>query len=384
MFRTILDRLTERRASDPDTPAQSYTDLLVGQLEALATGANADAAATAALETGAHIIGSCLGAATVAPDDPVRLSGLDSDTLQQIGRDLVRRGESVWLIDMDGAALRLTPVSDYYCYGARDYRYKAGVNWPSNSEWIDASRDEILHVKWARDPRQPWKGQSPMTLAATTFRATGKLEASIGDEAGIPAAQLIAMPDQTDLVQRRQEFLDSGGDAMSRDMRNPERLSAAATKGHVVVVPSIPIGPGGDTWISKGHSPLPSPGTPGSYKPYRIGGEFGPAHDPLRRSLFASVLALLGVPVSMAGLDAATGQESRESFRRFQLTTLAAIRKRVQLEARRKLRVPELEIDMSALQAPDAIVSRARAFGSMASNGLPVDEAAQISGIRPQ
>ena len=374
MFGWFRAKATDSRPDKQETEPASYTDMMVAELEALALG-NRTASATshAALETACMIYSSCLAAMRVS--NPA----VTPEVMCEIGRQLIRRGEILFRIELDDSGMiELTPIATHSVHGAsKRWRYEAHITYPSGSETLDLSRDEVLHLVWATDPiRGQWQGISPIALAATTMKAAGQLEQAILDESGIPPSQLLAMPDTVSgKVGSTQSFLDTG----ETPRGNTSDLSvwghSKAARGKVMVVPSMPFDPAD----AKRWNQIPA-GSPGSFKPNRTGPEFGGNHDPIRKSLHHGILSCCGIPVSLGGVDQGTGTESRESFRRFTFTSLAGLARRIEGECRRKLDDPELRVDLSPLNSAD-IIGRARSFQALASGGMEVEQAARISGV---
>ena len=80
--------------------AQPFTDAIVGAIAAQAGGTASSACATAALEAAAGCVARGFAAAEVEPAHPA----VTPAALALIGRDLIRRGESVFLIEVEGGA----------------------------------------------------------------------------------------------------------------------------------------------------------------------------------------------------------------------------------------------------------------------------------------
>lgn len=374
MLSWLRSRVTDSRPGAARTQAQSYTDMLVHEFELLALGSReASAAATSALETVCMIYSSCLAAMKVSE------RSITPEIMSCIGRDLIRRGESLWRVELDGSgAVRLSQIATHSVHGrSSNWRYEAHLLHPSGSDVVDLSRDEVLHFTWATDPvRGQWQGISPLALAATSMSAIGKLEKAILDESGIPPSQLIPMPSTAQNAPgKAQSFLDAGDTDAHDSAAAAVWGSGAAARGNVMVVPSLTIDIA--SWTN---SKIPQAGSPGSYKPYRTGAEFGNSHDSIRRSLAHGVLSACGIPVSLGGVDQGSGTESREAFRRFYATALAGLVRRLQSEFRVKLDDPGLEIDASPLNAAD-VIGRARSFQALANGGMKIADAARISGV---
>ena len=96
-------------------------------------------------------------------------SAITPDLLEVIGRELIRRGELVCLIDTsDGLAL--WPAQSYDVDGPPDprrYWYRVTIGGPSHT-WtqINVPAQGVLHFKYGVDPAQPWRGRSPLAIAA--------------------------------------------------------------------------------------------------------------------------------------------------------------------------------------------------------------------------
>ena len=98
----------------------SLTDALVSQIVANAGGAvSPRPTATGALEACAGLIGRAFSAASV--EGPAMLTApITASVLNLIGRELVRRGEVVFNVDVPVDALQLTPSADWDVQGGFD------------------------------------------------------------------------------------------------------------------------------------------------------------------------------------------------------------------------------------------------------------------------
>ena len=123
-------RSVERRASQP------FTDAIVGAIAAQAAGTSTTAAATAALEAAAGAVARGFAAATVEDvEDPVA-DVLTPGVLALIGRDLIRRGESLFLIEVDRGGLALRPAGSWDVRGGHreaDWMYRLDLFGPSGN-----------------------------------------------------------------------------------------------------------------------------------------------------------------------------------------------------------------------------------------------------------
>ena len=91
------------------------------------------------------------------------------------------------------------------------------------------------------------------------------------------------------------------------------------------------------------------------------------------------IAAALGVPVSL--LTDADGVSQRESWRRFIWGSCCpAFARIIGHELSSKLDLPDLKFDFSALYASD-VTGRAAAFKRLIESGMPLAEAANITGL---
>ena len=115
-----------------------YTSIISALIEAQAAGTTQQASATAATEAVAGALSRAFADATVdGPDDIAE--ALSPRTLAQIGRDLVRVGESLHVIRMSPGRLRLFPASTWYWEGEADpddWLCTATVYGPSGSSTL--------------------------------------------------------------------------------------------------------------------------------------------------------------------------------------------------------------------------------------------------------
>ena len=107
-----------RRETRAVEPAASYTDVLTALLTARAEGVASDPAATAALETAAGLVARAFAVATVAPAG-ARTAALSAPVLACIGRELIRRGEAVFVLSVDRGRVQALPASHWEVRGGR-------------------------------------------------------------------------------------------------------------------------------------------------------------------------------------------------------------------------------------------------------------------------
>ena len=134
-------RIEKRQSSGTDAIVSALLSSVRG------TGSTLTANTASALEIAAGWWGRCLGAAIVEPAMPA----------------------------VDG------------------WRYRLELAGPTSTETVMRSRASVVHFKLNGDPRQPWRGLSPLGWATTTARLNGSLEKTLADESGGPVGNLIPM-----------------------------------------------------------------------------------------------------------------------------------------------------------------------------------------------
>ena len=182
----------EKRDSGGD-----FSDAVVRLIEAQAAGTAADASSTAAVEAASGSLARAFAAAAV--EGPAYAAGAVTPAfLAQVGRDLVRSGDSMHVIRVDRMGrVGLIPASSWHFEGSHDpdsWTVRATAYGPSTSTtWKSPGRWRRLRA-WGSSPGQPYVGTGPLSWAHTTARLGSETERSLADEAGGPLAQLLAIP----------------------------------------------------------------------------------------------------------------------------------------------------------------------------------------------
>ena len=342
-----------------------FTDAVTRALIAEATGGTVRTpAATAALEAAAGVYARAFAVATVAPATPVTRA-LTPELLALAARDLVRRGEFVWLIDVDAAGMvRLLPAGswDVRSESARsDYFYRLDLFAPSNNETLIAPGAAVIHGKYSFDPARPWFGISPMGWASLSGRLHASVEDALSDEAGGTRGALIPIPSGP----------DADGDEEDTDDPNAQlRADIAVLRGKTALVESV--APSG--W-GEGRTAAPL----ADWRPQRLGAAPPAPLVDLRDSSARAVLAACGVPAGLfdPGADAAG---RRESWRILLHGAVQPVADLVAAELAVKLDTPSLRLTFDRLFASD-LQGRARAFQSLTAGGLDAARAAELAGL---
>ena len=336
----------------PETRASSYTDALIAALTANAGGqTTAFATATAALEAAAGFVGRAFASAEVSGPDVMRRA-LTPACLAMIGRALIRRGEFVALIRVTSSGqVQLLPAADHDIEGGPDptaWRYRLNLGGPSRTMTVsDLNAEGLVHVAYARDPEQPWRGLSPLAVAQLGGRLSAETTAALADESSGPRANLLPVP--TD-----------GAD----DTVGPLKADIRKAAGAALLVEA------GD-WDRAGG------GTQSTWMARRLGPAPPAALVELHQNATREIWAACGL--SAALFEVGAGAAGREAYRQAITVLVAPLGVLVADELSRKLEV-DINLDWRELRAAD-IAGRARAFASMVSSGLSMESAAAASGI---
>ena len=181
-------REPEKRQSIP------FTDAVVAALTAQASGAAVgDASAIAALEAAVALYSRAFSAVKLSPAVPA----LSPGCLALIARNLIRRGEDVHQIMVDGGMVRLQPIGSWDVRGGpveSSWWYRCDRFGPSGNltELVPAA--SVLHVRYAVDSARPWYGIGPLGWARATGTLAANLETRLGEEAGGPVGHVLPVP----------------------------------------------------------------------------------------------------------------------------------------------------------------------------------------------
>ena len=342
---------TEKRES-----GGGFSDAVLRLIENQAAGQAADASATAAVEAVSGALSRALAGATVEGPPWVQ-EAVSARVRAQIGRDLIRRGESLHVIRIDRAGgVRLVPASSWYWHGSHDpatWRVRATAYGPSTSTTWNLPADGVVFATWGSTPGQPYTGVAPVDWAATTARLSAAAERSLADEAGGPLAQLLAVP-------------QDGGDGGDDDPLKSLKASIAAAKGKALLLETTAAGWG----EGRGGAPQRD------WAQNRLGPAPPDALVAVSKDAFARVLAACGA--SPALFDDSDGTSKREALRQWHLGTVIPLAKMLETELSAKLETPvSLRFDSYPLD----LAGRAQAFQKLVAGGVAVNEALVTAGL---
>ena len=340
----------EQRSSTP--AALSYTQTMIHALQATAAGITTGK--IAAVETAAGWWGRALASATVSPNTSA-LAGLTPPVLEQIGRALLTRGESVHVIVVAGGGVSLIPASSWDIRGdATTWWYCCVLAAPDHTETVTVPGDSILHNRYGCDVRRPWRGCSPLVSAAETLRGASNIEAATAAEFAFELKQLVT-PDSL-----KQDM--PGGPVIKTE---PENKALADSLAQALAHPAPMVG-----------SNVIVP--PEAVKLARLGPEPPESYEGLRTVLERSVFMACGIPPALLDPRAA-GNASREAYRQFVASTVAPLGRLLEYELRVKLDAGAA-VRFDELRSSD-LTARARAFSSLTTGGATAESAAAVVGF---
>ena len=341
--------------------ASSYTDTIVRALVAAATGEEQDTAhGTAAAEAAASLYARAFSMARISPKSAAT-KAVTPSMLANVMREMLTRGESMYLIRVTGGEVELAPVGSWDIRGGddkADWTVRVDTYGPtSSSTTTTVPYSGVLHFMWSYDSALPWVGVGPLSRATITGSLHGGLERSLGYEVGGPVGHLLPTPQGPDT---EDEDDDPLGD-LRRDIANLRGAAALVetTSGNWE---ASSIGAPRRDWI-----------------PSRIGPNPPASLVDLREQTADGMLAACGVPAALYGRGGdASGR--REAFRVFLHASVSPVAEIIAQELRAKLEAPDMRLTFDDLFASD-LSGRARALQSMVNAGVPLDDARRLAGL---
>ena len=345
------DKTEKRQAS-----SGAYSDALVSLIQARAGGASVgEPNAIAALEIASGLWARAFASAELSTP----IAAVSPTVLASVGRELVRRGESLWAIDVVHGEIELRPAGSWDIAGGgadpASWVYRLAMFGPSGNETRIYPSASVLHFKYATDPARPWAGISPLGFARATGRLAANLELRLGEEAAAKVGYLLPVP-------------ADGGDGGNDDPLAILKADLAALSGNTALVETVSGGWG----EGKAAAPL------ADWRSQRMGANPPATLAELRGAAGLDVLSACGVPAALAS-DKAEGSGQREAWRRFGLT-MQGVGRGVAEEMAAKLNAPGLRIKFGALHSAD-MAGRSRAVGILVKAGMPLGRATKLVGL---
>ena len=342
----------ERRESQP------FTDAVVSALEAASQATGGDSATIAALETASGLYARAFAGCDVQAADRVT-QAVRPDVLALIARGLIRRGESLHLVEVNrDGNLDLFPAGSWDVRGdwnPDDWFYRLDLFGPSGNVTRLVPGAAVLHCRYSVDPARPWHGLGPLSWSKATSQLAGNLETRLAQEAGGVVAHLLPVP------------ADGGDGGDDTDPLAQFKTDIRNAKGSTLLVETTAA-----AW-DKGADQAPRQ----DYKAQRIGADPPNSLAALRSDAGLSVLAACGIPAALV-LDS-DGTAQREASRRWLSTGLQPVADLVSLELSAKLDTP-VSLNFDGLFLHD-LVGRASAFQKLIAGGHAVNDALATSGL---
>ena len=335
-----------------------FSDAVVRLIEAQAAGSAADASSTAAVEAASGALSRAFASAEVVGPSWIQET-VSPATLAQVGRDLIRKGDSMHVIRMGGDGMpRLIPASSWHWEGSHDpasWTVRVTAYGPSTSTTWNLPASGVVFVRWGSNPGQPYTGTGPLSWAHTTARLQSAAERSLADEAGGPVAQLIAIPDDGG------DGADDGTDPLA-DLK----ADIAKARGKALLVETTAAG-----WDEgKGKAPQRD------WRAERLGPQPPDGLVNVSQHAFDRVLAACGC--SPALFDDSDGTSKREALRQWHLGTVLPLARLLEAELSTKLEADvRLRFDLYNVD----LAGRAQSFQKLVAGGMAINEALATAGL---
>ena len=341
---------TEQRQS-----GGGFSDAVVRLLESQAAGTAADASSTAAVEAVSGLLSRSFADARIDGAAWVQ-DAVTPGFLGQVGRDLIRNGDSLHVIKI-ARRLQLIPASSWHWEGNHDpdsWTCRVTAYGPTTSTTWNLPARSIVFVRWGSTPGQTYVGTGPLSWAHTSARLQSQIERSLADEAQGPIAQLIAIP---------QNEADPQEDV---DPLAPLKTSIADSRGRALLVETVNAG-----W---GEGKAASPQR--DWQANRLGPAPPAPFVEAAKQSFDRMLAACGC--SPALFDSSPGTSKREALRHWHLGTVRPLARLLETELTTKLESP---VRLNFDNYPLDLAGRAQSFKALVAGGVPVNEALVTAGL---
>ena len=307
-----------------ETRDASYTDALVNLIQAQSGGVSPDSSALGALEVAAGLWSRGFASAVLTPTSSIT-EAVTASVLASIGRSLVRKGESLHVLEVGGGGrLRLVEAGSWDISGGfspESWVYNVELPGPSDSVSRSYPSESVVHCRFAWNSSTPWKGISPLEFARSTGSLASFLETRLSEEASAPVGHVLPVP-------------SDGGDGSADDPLASLKRDLANLGGGISLVETT----SGAWGEGRGSAPR------SDWHPQRLGADFPESSVLLWEAVGRLVLSVCGCPPSLAS-GTATGPAQLVGWRRFLHGTLQPVSKLILSELREKLEVPDLELE---------------------------------------
>ena len=219
---------------------RAYSESVAQGIFAQASGLSPDPSSLGALEVAAGLWSRAF--ASARPDPPLIAEFLSPVMLAAVGRNLVRKGESLWVIDVSRSGeISLHEVASYDVAGSyqeSSWQYRVDLPGPSGIQTKIIPSASILHFRFGHRAERPWEGCSPGAFGASATRLLCALETRLGQEAGGPQGFLLPIP-------------QDGGDGGEEDPLKDLKADLANMKGNTALLETTSAG-----WGDRGEPPV--------------------------------------------------------------------------------------------------------------------------------
>ena len=339
----------EKRDSGGD-----FSDAVVRLIEAQAAGTAADASSTAAIEAVAGALSRAFASARVEGPAWVE-EAVSPSFLAQVGRDLIRNGDSMHVIRVRDR-VQLIPASSWHWEGNHNpdsWTVRATAYGPSTSKTWHLPASAVVFVRWGGTPGQPYVGTGPTSWAHTTAKLQAETERSLANESAGPLAQMISIP-------------NDGGDGGDSDPLRQLKADIAGAKGKAVLLETTQAG-----W-DQGRAAAPQR----DWSSTRLGPHPPASMIQLSKDAYQRVISACGASVAL--FDDSDGTSKREALRQFHLGTVRPMARLLETELSAKLETDvRLVFDLYSVD----LAGRAQAFQKLVAGGVAVNEAIVAVGL---
>jgi len=340
---------TEKRS------AGGYSDVITQAIEQAARVKVSDAGALAALEAASGFVGRAFMAAMVEPEMP----GITPDWLALQGRQLVRAGESMSLVAMNGGMVELVPVAFWNFENFEndpdfEDRWEARITTygPSTTRTRIVGRNRLVFVKWGTNPGTRYRGVSPSTWASLSSRLNAGLEKALADELGGPVAQILPIPH------------DPGNADAETDPLAGLKTAIGKAAGKAVLLESTAAG-----W-DDGAAPRRD------WMASRLGANPPQSLAMIQKHSFMSTLAACGLSIAL--FDDSDGTSKREALRQAHMGVVRPLARLLEHELTMRLDTPvRIRFDSYPLD----MVSRAQVIEKLTGAGVAMNVAMEAVGL---
>ena len=331
-----------------------YSDAIITALLSRASGTTkGNPSALAALEVASGLWSRSLSIARVEPQDEVTRA-ISPAFLSDVGRALIRHGESVWAISVSAGRVLLTPAAHWDVTGGpleSSWRYSLELAGPSGSATVNLPSESVLHFRFGSDPDRPWVGTSPLGFSASSAASAAGLEQRLSEELGGPVAHLLPIP--------------LAGDGSGDDPLASLRNDISNAKGGTVMLETTSAGYG------EGRAAAPAQ----DWTAHRLGASPPDVLAKLRAEGSMALLSACGVPPALATSNS-DGSSQRESFRRLGVSVRAKA-KEIAGELSAKLE-REIHLHLDEMRSDDR-VGMARVVKNLVDAGFSIEDASKAA-----